>query len=692
MTKKEQLSLFSEDPAALLQKLAKDIAHHDRLYHQKDAPEISDAAYDALRARYKALAKAHPDLVPADDPDARVGAAPLGGFRKVRHKVPMLSLNNAFTDEDIIDFVERIRKFLNLKETDKIPMMAEPKIDGLSATLLYEKGKLVAGATRGDGQTGENVTDNIKTIKSIPHKLNGTFPDRLEVRGEIFMTHKDFSKLNAQREKDDEPLFANPRNAAAGSVRQLDSTITAARPLAFFAYALGEVSHMTWNSQSGLRKKLANWGFTLNEPSALCETTKDMLAYHHKLEEKRHEMDFDMDGVVYKVDLFAWQERLGFVSRAPRWALAHKFAAEKAQTKLNDILIQVGRTGAMTPVADLEPVTVGGVVVSRATLHNEDEIKRKDIRIGDEVIVQRAGDVIPQIVEVVLSKRKKTASVYEFPTHCPICHSLALREEGMAVRRCTGGLICPAQIVERLCHFVSRDALNIDGFGEQRVRTLWEEGFVKTPADIFLLHEHEETLSERKGWGALSVRNLLDAIEAHRTVPLDRFIFALGIRQVGEATARLLARHYKTFEAWRKAMIAAHDEDGEAWQELTGIDQVGPLVARDLAAFFAEPHNEKILDDLLNQITVRPAQQGAQNTALAGNTIVFTGSLTTMGRREAKTRAESLGMTVSGSVSKKTDYVVLGEDAGSKEKKAKELGVKILNENQWISLTEGKKI
>jgi len=682
-------SLTPLEAQAEMAALAKQIAHHDVLYHQKDAPEISDADYDALRVRYRALREAFPELAPKDDPEKRVGAAPAAAFSKVKHVVPMLSLNNAFSDEDVIDFVARIRRFLQLSDDKSPPFVAEPKIDGLSASLRYEGGKLVQAATRGDGTTGENITANARTIKNVPKTLAAPFPVVVEVRGEIFLNRQDFMALNAAREAEGEPLFANPRNAAAGSVRQLDSSITAARPLKFFAYALGETNEHP-KSQQALRAILKRWGFALNEPARLCKTTGDILAFYREMEQKRHSLAFDIDGVVYKLDDVALQERLGFVSRAPRWAIAHKFAAEQVETKLHKIIIQVGRTGALTPVAELEPVTVGGVVVSRATLHNEDEIARKDIREGDIVKIQRAGDVIPQVLEVDLKQRPKNSKSFKFPDRCPECGSLAVREEGMAVRRCTGGLICPAQAVERLCHFVSRNAFNIEGLGEQRVRELWQDKLLQAPADIFRLKGHRASLAEREGWGEKSADNLLKAIEARRQMPLDKFIYALGIRQVGEATAKLLARHYRSLINWREAMLAARSEGSEAWTDLTSVDQIGPLVGRDLVAFFAEPHNVKALDDLAREVAVQDyAAPGAEGAPLAGKTIVFTGTLSSMGRAEAKAKAESLGATVAGSVSKKTDFVVVGEDAGSKAAKARELGVTVLDESAWLKMSEG---
>jgi len=679
--------LTAIEAAADMADLARQIAYHDRLYHQKDAPEISDAAYDELRRRYLDLCKAFPQLKPADDPEARVGAAPAAGFGKITHAVPMLSLGNAFADEDITDFVERIRRFLQLSDKIAIDFVAEPKIDGLSCSLRYEKGKLIVAATRGDGTTGENITANVLTMADIPKKLHAPYPDILEIRGEIYMNRKDFMALNEQREKEGDPLFANPRNAAAGSVRQLDAAISASRPLCFFAYALGELSGMIPASQQELRQKIAHWGFVLNEPSRLCHSEKDLLSYYHEIENMRHALPFDIDGVVYKINRLDWQERLGFVSRSPRWAIAHKFAAVQAQTALKAINIQVGRTGALTPVAELEPVTVGGVVVSRATLHNEDEIDRKDIRVGDTVLIQRAGDVIPQVIGVDLKHRPKHSKRFIFPDHCPECGSLAVREEGMAVRRCTGGLICPAQAVERLRHFTSRNAFNIEGLGEQRVHELWQDKLIHSPADIFRLEKHRAELVGREGWGEKSVVKLLAAIDARRVVAFDRFIYALGIRQVGEATAKLLARHYLNPDAWRKAMVLARDMKASSRLDLEDIDQIGPLVAADIVGFFEEPHNLKVFDDLTQILTIETYVKPTHQTSpLSGKTVVFTGALTTMSRAEAKAKAESLGAKVAGSVSAKTDYIVIGEDAGSKADKARALGVAVLDENGWKSL------
>jgi DNA ligase (NAD+) len=688
MTRKsarKEMSLTPIEAGAEMAKLAKEIRHHDMLYHQKDEPEISDADYDALRQRYNALHKEFPHLAPKDDPTKKVGAAPAAAFSKITHAVPMLSLNNAFGDEDIADFIGGIRRFLKLSESEDIAFMAEPKIDGLSCSLRYEKGRLFQAATRGDGTIGENITANVRTIKSVPHELKGTFPEVVEIRGEIYLKLADFMKLNEAREKAGEAVFANPRNAAAGSVRQLDPSITAARPLGFFAYAFGEMSEDKSKSQEDIRTLIKQWGFTLNEPARLCTGAAGLLAYYRRMEETRHQLPFDIDGVVYKINRLDWQERLGFVSRAPRWAIAHKFPPQQAETKLKRISVQVGRTGVLTPVAELEPVTVGGVVVSRATLHNEDEIARKDVREGDVVRLQRAGDVIPQITGVDLKQRPKATKPFVFPDHCPECGSLAVREEGMAARRCTGGLICPAQAVERLRHFTSRNAFNIEGLGDERIRELWESKLLHAPADIFRLSRHKKALEERERWGEKSVEKLLAAIEARRVVSLDKFIYALGIRQVGEATAKLLARHYVTLEKWRTAMLEARKE-GPAWDDLNNIEQIGPLVARDIVDFFREKHNRDALDDLAKELTIKDFEisSAGRNAKLAGKTVVFTGTLSSMSRPEAKAKAESLGANVAGSVSSKTDYVVVGEDAGSKAKKAEELGVKTLSESEWL--------
>ncbi|MDH3241819.1 MAG: NAD-dependent DNA ligase LigA [Alphaproteobacteria bacterium] len=678
----EQLS--EEDAAAELAYLAGEIARHDALYYQKDAPEISDAAYDALRARNDALEAAFPELIREDSPSQRIGAAPAAGFAKVTHSVPMLSLGNAFSGDDVEEFVARVRRFLNLDAGAEVALMAEPKIDGLSVTLRYEGGRFVQGATRGDGTTGENVTRNLATLADVPKRLKGAgWPDVLEVRGEVYMSKTEFQALNARQAEAGAKVFANPRNAAAGSLRQLDSSITAQRNLGFFGYAWGEVSEPLGDTLEHARARLKGFGFTLND-GAIYTKVADAIAFHRDLESRRASLDYDIDGVVYKVNRLDWVERLGQVSRSPRWAIAHKFAAERAETVLEKIEIQVGRTGTLTPVAHLTPVTVGGVVVSRATLHNEDEIKRRDARVGDTVVIQRAGDVIPQVVEVIADKRPKGTKPFRFPDTCPRCGSLAVREEGEVAWRCTGGLICPAQAVERLKHFVSRDAFDIEGLGGKHVEAFWIDGLIKTPGDIFRLASHEAALKEREGWGEKSVENLLRAIESRRTVSLDRFIYALGIPQVGEATAKLLARTYRTLDQWRSAMAAAADHESEAYGELTDIDGVGPSLADDIIGFFAEPHNREVLDDLDQLLVIEEATAPrVSDSPFTGKTVVFTGTLTTMGRKEAKAKAESLGARVSGSVSKKTGYVVIGADPGSKAKKAQELGIPILTEEEW---------
>ncbi|MBO6510905.1 MAG: NAD-dependent DNA ligase LigA [Roseibium sp.] len=702
-------SLTRDQAAAELQALAQEIAEHDRRYHQEDAPTISDADYDALRRRNNAIEARFPDLVLADGPSAQVGAAPATGFGKIAHAVPMLSLDNAFDDEDVQDFVGRVRRFLKFDPLmGALALTAEPKIDGLSLSLRYERGKLVHAATRGDGTTGENVTANARTIKDIPEQLTGDVPDVVEVRGEVYMAHKDFQALNARMEANGGKVFANPRNAAAGSLRQLKSEITASRPLRFFAYAWGEMSALPKDTQSEMVQCFADWGFQINPLMKRCETVEELLEVYHGIEESRAQLDYDIDGVVYKVDRLDLQERLGFVSRSPRWAIAHKFPAEQAYTVLNDIEIQVGRTGALTPVAKLEPITVGGVVVSNATLHNEDYIKGigqdgepirvgKDLRVGDTVKIQRAGDVIPQIVDIDLYKRPAEAQPFEFPTVCPACGSHAVREENEktgrvdAIRRCTGGLICPAQATEKLKHFVSRNAFDIEGFGDKQVDAFYQDGLVMAPADIFTLEERDKRaltkLRNREGWGAVSAKNLFEAINARRDIDLNRFIFALGIRHVGEGNAKLLARAYGSWGAFSNAMVAAHDEAGEAWTDLNDIDGIGHIVADALVEFFAEAHNRDQLDALLEEVTPREAEKiDASGSPVAGKTVVFTGSLERMTRDEAKAMAERFGAKVSGSVSKKTDLVVAGPGAGSKLKKAQDLDVEVISEDGWFDL------
>ena len=690
--------LSEAEAAAELERLAREIAHHDDLYYRDAAPEISDAAYDALRERNLAIEARFPHLVREDSPSFRVGAAPVEAFGKVTHSVPMLSLGNVFDEDGLRDFLERIRRFLGLDTIEGLAFTAEPKIDGLSITLRYEKGRLVQGATRGDGYEGENVTANVCTITDIPQRIAAKgFPDPFEVRGEIYMSRSAFQRLNEGQAERGERSFANPRNAAAGSLRQLDPAITASRPLQFFAYAWGEVPKLPADTQWGVYRALLDYGFPVNPLMRLTQSVEEMLDTYRELESGRAGLDYDIDGVVYKLDRLDLQQRLGFVSRSPRYAVAHKFPAEKATTVLHDIEIQVGRTGALTPVAKLEPVTVGGVVVQNATLHNEDEIARKDIRIGDTVIVQRAGDVIPQILGVVEEKRTKSAKRFAFPDLCPACGSHAVREVNPvtgkvdAVRRCTGGLICPAQRVERLKHFVSRNAFDIEGLGEKNIQSFYDDGLIQSPPDIFTLKIRDaratSKLADREGWGATSAEKLFAAIEARRDIRLDRFIYALGIRHVGEITARLLARAYGTAEAFRDAMIAAaKDRGGEAYAELDNIEGIGPTVAEAIADFFAEPHNVKVVDELLKEVRPEPLEAIDHASPISGKTVVFTGTLERMTRPEAKARAERLGAKVAGSVSKKTDYVVAGPGAGSKLKEAEKLGVQVLSEDDWLKL------
>ena len=688
------VELLTEDEAgAELAFLAEEIKRHDRLYYTDAAPEISDAEYDALRRRNSDIEARFPELIRADSPTRRVGAAPAAGFAKVTHSRPMLSLENAFEEQDVRDFFAGIRNFFRRTATealvaeDRIEIMAEPKIDGLSIALTYQNGRLTLGATRGDGTTGENVTANLRTLDTVPKMLTGRgWPELIEIRGEVYLERAGFFALNAEREAAGESIFANPRNAAAGSLRQLDPAITARRPLKFFAYAWGEASAPFARTHAEALAQFHDWGFSVNPRSRLCGGVDEALAYYRDIAAERAELPYDIDGVVYKVNDLALQERLGMVSRAPRWAVAQKFPAQQAQTILRDISIQVGRQGSLTPVAMLEPITVGGVVVQRATLHNEDEIQRKDVRIGDTVIVQRAGDVIPQIVSVVLDRRPKDAVTYQFPDHCPICGSLAVREPGQVARRCTGGLICAAQAVERLRHFASRHCFDVEGLGEKHITAFWGDGLIRQPGDIFRLDP--ELIAKREGWGEVSANKLIAAIDERRRISLDRFINALGIPQVGEATARLLARHYRSLAAWRSEMEAAQDPESEAYRGLVDIGGIGESMAADIIGFFAEPHNRAVLDDLVREVTVLDYEGPRQRAAssLAGKTIVFTGALQSMSRSEAKARAEALGANVTSSVSAKTDYVVTGADPGSKATKAAALGVKLLDEAEWLAL------
>ncbi len=692
--------LTDADAKAELKWLAAEITAHDRRYYQEDQPTVSDAAYDALRQRNDAIEARFPNLVRADSPSRRVGAAPARGFAKVRHAIPMLSLDNAFAEDDVRDFVARIRRFLRLSDDETIAFSAEPKIDGLSMSLRYERGELVTAATRGDGFEGEDVTANIKTLKAVPHRLKVRHPPAVcEVRGEVYMTKANFMKLNERQKAAGEQVFANPRNSAAGSLRQKDPSVTALRSLGFFAYAWGEMTDMAADTQSGMIKWFERCGFDTNPLTKICHSVEELLAFHQSIEERRATLDYDIDGVVYKVDRLDWQDRLGFVSRSPRWAIAHKFPAEKATTIIHAIDIQVGRTGALTPVAKLEPVTVGGVVVSNATLHNEDEIKRLDVRVGDTVRIQRAGDVIPQVLGVILENRPKNAKPYHFPKTCPCSlHTPVVREatasgEEGAIARCSGEFACPYQKIEHLKHFVSRRAFDIEGLGEKQIELFFEQGWIKEPADIFTLESRNTKikLEEQEGFGELSVSNLFTAIAARREVTLERFIYALGIRHVGETTARALARGYGSWAAFHDACLALAKGDGEAREEMDALDQIGDTVIDSLSAYFGEEHNRKIVERLTGQVTILDAERAATDTAVAGKTVVFTGSLEKMTRDEAKAMAERLGAKAASSVSKKTDYVVAGPGAGSKLENARKLGIPVLSEDEWFELIGEKR-
>ena len=680
---------------AELKRLAAEIGAHDKRYYQEDAPTVLDAAYDALRQRNEEIEARFPELVREDSPSRRVGAQPSQKFAKVRHSVAMLSLGNAFSDAEVAEFAERMRRFLRLPADEKVAFTAEPKIDGLSCTLRYEGGRLVRGATRGDGTEGEDVTANVRTLADIPNELRGKgVPDVCEVRGEVYMTKSAFLALNERQKAAGRQIFANPRNSAAGSLRQLDPAITAARPLGFFAYSWGEMSAMPAQTQSGMVKWFAARSFKTNPLMQVCDSMDAMLAFHHEIEAQRATLDYDIDGVVYKVDRLDWQQRLGFVSRSPRWAIAHKFAAAKATTIVKAIDIQVGRTGALTPIARLEPVTVGGVVVSNATLHNEDEIKRLDVRVHDTVTIQRAGDVIPQVLGVVLEKRPKDAELYRFPNKCPCpLHTEVVRDttatggEG-AVTRCTGEFACPFQKIEHLKHFVSRRAFDIEGLGEKQITLFFERGWIREPADIFTLERRNSSinLEEQEGFGELSVRNLFDAIRARLKISLERFINALGMRHVGETTARALARGYGSWQAFHDACLSIARGDAETRAEMDNLDQIGETVIDSIAAYFGEGHNRGIVERLTKQVQILDAEKPAADSAVAGKTVVFTGSLENMTREEAKAMAERLGAKVAGSVSQKTDYVVAGPGAGSKLGQAKALGVAVLSEDEWFDL------
>jgi DNA ligase (NAD+) len=692
----EDLPTSEAEARVLHAALAAEIAEHDRRYFQEDQPSISDARYDVLKRRLLTLEERFPAL--ANGAGTRVGAPPSERFRKLRHRVPMLSLGNSFTDQDVVDFVDRVRRFLDWPADRELAFTAEPKIDGLSCALRYEQGRLITAATRGDGAEGEDVTANVRTIKDVPHHLAHDPPDVCEVRGEIYLGQADFARLNAQQAAIGGKIFANPRNAAAGSLRQLDVNVTASRPLRFFAYAWGEMSTMPADTQTGMVQAFARYGFRTNPLMIRALDAAGLLAHYRAIEAERAFLGYDIDGVVYKVDDLALQARLGFVSRAPRWATAHKFTAEQATTLLEAIDIQVGRTGALTPVAKLKPVTVGGVVVSNATLHNAEEIERLDVRVGDTVRVQRAGDVIPQVLGYVPERRPVEATAYQFPTSCPCPLQTDVVREAIAsgvesaVRRCTGEFACPYQKIEHLKHFVSRRAFDIEGLGEKQIEFFFNDPDlpVKNPGDIFTLAARDaanlKKLKDKEGFGATSVRNLFAAIEERRTIALDRFIFALGIRHVGETTARVLARAYGTWPALHEAALRIAVGDQEAIHEMDSLDQIGDSVIVAIGRYFAEPHNLALVDALGSALSILPAEQPRENSVVAGKTVVFTGSLEKMTRDEAKARAESLGAKVAGSVSKKTDIVVAGPGAGSKLAKASELGIRVISEDEWLAL------
>ncbi len=694
MTDTDIKTLSIEQAKAELEYLAKELSKADEAYYQNDDPYLTDAEYDRLKHRNFDIEKLFPELIRKDSPSYRVGSKIKSGFSKIVHNFPMLSLGDVFSIEGVKDFTQTVKRFLNTEEN--IVYMCEPKIDGLSFSARYEKGTFVQAATRGDGVEGEDITENMKTIKSLPQKLPSDAPDILEIRGEVYMSKSDFFALNEKYVQENKKIFANPRNAAAGSLRQLDAKITAERNLSIFAYTWGEVSYQPWTSQAEFFEYLQKWGFPTNPLNKLCHNIDEIETNFKHMMEIRASLPYDIDGMVYKVNSISLQKRLGFLTRTPRWAIAHKFPAEQAVTRINNIRIQVGRTGALTPVADLEPINVGGVIVSHATLHNEDEIKRKDIRIGDFVIIQRAGDVIPQVVKVLIEKREQNLPVFEFPNICPMCGSHAIREEDEAVRRCTGGLNCPAQAVERLKHFVSKDALDIEGLGNKIIEDFFAEKIITSPVDIFLLEKSNNSLGDdlfsignqaglqlekREGWGKKSVENLFKSINLRRNISFERFLYALGIRQVGIATARLIAQHYHKFSSFM------NDMQNKNVENLINIDGIGASMVKDIVEFFQENHNINTINSLLKEIAVEDfVEQIKQDSVLSGKTIVFTGTLHSMSRAEAKTKALSLGAKVAGSVSKNTDYVVMGEDAGSKAKTATELGIKILAEDEFLSI------
>lgn len=700
MTTPDFNALTLEEATKHWQNLALEIEAHDKLYYLEDAPTLSDADYDTLRRRLELLETLFPTLKRPDSPTQKVGTSlTRKGFGKITHESPMLSLDNAFSAEEVEAFFERAQRFLGVPTGPFFEIVAEPKIDGLSCALLYEKGILRSASTRGDGLVGEDVTAGIRTLKQIPEKLMGTtFPQRVEIRGEVYLAHADFETLNQEQEARGQRPFANPRNAAAGSLRQLDPTITAQRPLKFFAYGVAHdlPGHTT---HAGTLETLGGWGMPLNPLTRVCMSLQDLMAFHQEIDGARAQLGYDIDGVVYKINDLGLQHRLGTVSRAPRFALAHKFSARQGQTVLRAITLQVGRTGVMTPVAELVPLTLGGVVVARASLHNQDEIERKDIRVGDTVVIQRAGDVIPQVLSVVDPGKSNRGAPFVFPRQCPICQSRLARVEGEAAIRCTGGLVCQAQVTLRLKHFVSKGAFDIEGLAARQLELFYETGVVRTPVDLFTLEVRNRTLAKPlqtwNGFGELSIKNLFDSIEKRRTIALSRFIYALGIPKVGEKSSKLLSRHYQTYDRWYAAMIALSlEEKDPILADLLSIDGLGLGAARELHAFFQEPHNREVLDGLVvqglqGQVSVVEDETRGNISPLSGKTVVFTGTLTTLTRREAKARAEALGASVTSTVSVKTDYVVVGESAGQKARDAQDLGVSVLTEDAWVTLTSG---
>ena len=684
--------MSDEDVKKRLKQLSMEIRIADQQYYQDDAPILSDDVYDELRKELNALERDYPHLVTANSPSRSVGAKPSGKFGKITHKVRMLSLDNAFSDEDVHEFSARIKRFLSLPNDTVLEFTAEPKIDGLSAALRYENGKLVSGATRGDGQVGEDVTANLRTLETVPKNLSGIdWPEVLEIRGEVYIDHVDFDSMNQKQIEAGKDAYKNPRNAAAGSLRQIDPSVTAGRPLKFFAYTWGDISAPLSDTQMGAVEAMARWGFSTNDLMRVHKSASEMIAHYKEIETARAGLGYDIDGVVYKVNDLELQERLGFVSRAPRWAIAHKFPAEKAITKVNDIEIQVGRTGALTPVAKLEPVTVGGVVVSNATLHNEDEIKRLGVKPGDTVEIQRAGDVIPQVLRVT---KDGGAVPFKYPANCPVCNAPATNDIDAKtgrvdiVRRCTNGMNCPAQAVESLIHFVSRRAFDIDGMGEKQIEVFYTRGLVREPSDIFTLQARnaEIKLETWEGWGKTSAQNLFASIEGRRSVDFDKFLYSLGIRHIGQGNANLLAKHYLSWGKFYAAVQSMSSESHQAWLDLMAIDGVGPGAASSVRDYLQAENNKAIVENLLDQITIIDAQAPSSESPVSGKTVVFTGKLEKFSRDEAKARAQSLGAKVSGSVSAKTDYLVAGPGAGSKLKKATDLGVTVLTEDEWLNL------